>query len=157
MLSMAHRVVTRYPFSKARELVLNGAYDSGVNWDMDSDWSIGSGVATKVAGAGNANLNQRNPQLRYGATYRTVFTLTRTAGSFTLFLNGTASNQGTARSTSGTFTQDITATGTAAASTINNNTGAAANGWTIRIQGNSTADGTVDDISVKRVHPTTPA
>lgn len=132
-------MVMLYPFSRYENLVNNGTFDADIAWVKDADWSIGSGVATKVAGAGNSNLDHLiNFKMKSGATYKTVFTTVVTAGTVAIQIIGTTTASGTPRSASGTYAQNIVAPLSAASNRI-------------RIQGNATFAGTVDEISVTRI------
>ncbi len=59
------------------ELVTNGGFDTDTVWTKGADWSIGSGVATMVAGAGTSI--SQNIAITPGRLYRVRFTVT--AGS----------------------------------------------------------------------------
>ncbi|MEQ8510091.1 MAG: hypothetical protein RIB43_13880 [Rhodospirillaceae bacterium] len=45
----------------AVDLIEDGAFDSGSAWTVGADWSVGSGVASRVAGAGTSTLSQEVP------------------------------------------------------------------------------------------------
>jgi hypothetical protein len=78
-------------------------------WGLSSPVGASSCAATTITRtASGANLVVTNAgAAMLGKTYTTSMTITRTAGSVTLAVGGAA---GTARSSSATFTQDLTAT-----------------------------------------------
>lgn len=93
-------------------------------WVKGTGWAIGTGVAT--ATTADTALSQTITGLVPGRTYTLTFTATRSAGTVTASLGGTA---GTARSTSSTFTEafvagssslDLAFTGAGFSGTIDN-------------------------------------
>jgi hypothetical protein len=119
------------------ELVVNGGFDTGSSWTTGSGWSIGSGVATRVPDAANTDLLQ-NVTLAASVTYRVVFTVTaRTAGTVTPRFGGGTAVLGTARNAAGTYTEDLVA--------------AAGGNTTFFLRATSTANLSVDNISIKRI------
>lgn len=69
------------PNLTATELVSTGDFATDSNWTKGADWSIGAGVATRVAGAGSSDLEQ-SLTLAQGAWYLLDFDVTTyTAGS----------------------------------------------------------------------------
>ena len=78
---------------------------NGANWT----WDAANHRASRAASADGLTLTQ-NTQCTNGVTYSVVFTLTRTAGSITPSLGGT---NGTARSASGTYRENIVCGATA--------------------------------------------
>jgi hypothetical protein len=91
------------------DVVVNGAFAADTDWTKGAGWTIASGKAT-ATGAISTDLSQTVNPLVVGNTYRVTFAITRTAGTITPVC-GTAS--GTARSTNGTFTEDLVAASTA--------------------------------------------
>lgn len=88
------------------EYVTNGAFASDTGWTKGTGWTIAAGVAT-ATGAISTALSQTSAiTLIEGYTYTITYTVTRTAGSITPSIGGTA---GTARSSSATFTETIVA------------------------------------------------
>lgn len=117
------------------ELVANGGFSSGASWTTGTDWSIGAGVATKVAGAGATDLSQAI-SLTAGYVYRVVFTVSGySAGTVTPTFTGGSTVTGTARSADGTYTEDLTA--------VTGNT-------TLVLTGNAAGAFNIDNVSVKR-------
>lgn len=117
------------------ELVSNGDFSSGsTGWTLGTGWSVSSGVASVVAPGTTTDLSA-SITLTAGRTYRVSCTISNyTAGSITpRFTGGTSAIGSNFPLANGTFTQLLTA-----------NTGN--NGLTIRA--NSTADLSVDNISV---------
>lgn len=88
----------------AAAVVLNGGFDSDTIWSKGALWTIATGVAT--AATANTDIQQTLPDLAPGVNYRVTYTVSFTAGSVTAKLGGTA---GTTRSSSGTFSETITA------------------------------------------------
>lgn len=89
--------------SSTAELVTNGAFAADASWTKGTGWTIAAGVAT-ATGAISTALSQVIASLETGRAYRVTMTVTRSAGSITPSVGGTA---GTARSTSATFTETI--------------------------------------------------
>ena len=88
------------------EYVTNGGFGSDTSWTKGTGWTISAGVAT-AAGAISTALSQTSAiTLIAGYTYTITYTVTRTAGTVTPSIGGTA---GTARSTDATFTETIVA------------------------------------------------
>ena len=113
-------------------LVTNGTFDADTNWTKGTGWTISGGVATKTAGT-QANLTQSSG-LTIGKAYMVTFTITAyTAGNFIPYLGSTGA--GTARTSTGTFSEVIVCAGTS--DTI--------------IVANSAASGSVDNVSVFEV------
>lgn len=119
------------------EYVTNGAFASDTGWTKGTGWTIGSGHATAVTAT--SDLSQTSAiTLLQGYTYTITYDVTRTAGTVTPSIGGTA---GTARSTNATFTEVIVAgttqilafTGAGFSGTIDNVTVTAwvlGTGWT---------------------------
>ena len=118
------------------ELVTNGNFAVDANWDKGTGWSIGAGVATKVAGTAS-NLGQVVTPITAGRAYRVTFDLTVTAGSVDfLFTGGTT----TFAATNLTTTQTVSVTATALG----------ANNYFVFVA-NAAFAGTVDNVSVREV------
>jgi hypothetical protein len=95
------------------DLVTNGGFDADSNWTKGTDWTIGSGVATKAAGTA-ADLTQTIASTT-GRFYQITVTVTRTAGTLTVSLGTSGSSlaitsSGTyvMRLHAGTSTQNLT-------------------------------------------------
>lgn len=86
------------------DLVTNGTFAADASWTKGTGWTIGAGVAT-ATGAISTALSQ-SLNVKEGHSYLVTFTATRSAGSITPSLGGTA---GTARSSSATFSEVILA------------------------------------------------
>lgn len=90
--------------------VVNRRFVDTSGWTTGAGWAISSGVAT--ATVSSADLTQPNASLAIpfagSADYLVTYTVTRSAGSVQPFIGTQA---GTSRSTSGTFTETITASG----------------------------------------------
>ena len=87
------------------EYVTNGAFASDTGWTKGTGWSIAAGVAS--ATTATSDLSQTSAiTLIAGYTYTITYTVSRSAGTVTPSIGGTA---GTARSSSATFTETIVA------------------------------------------------
>lgn len=122
--------------------ITNYGFGAGTtDWTLgDANWAYtpATAVVTRTAAAGGATLAQ-NTQCENGVTYRCTYTITRAAGSVTPSLGGTA---GTARSSSGTFIEDIVCGATANAPFV--------------FTPDATFAGTVDTVIVQRRRSFTP-
>jgi hypothetical protein len=114
------------------ELVTNGDFATDTDWTKGTDWTIGSGVATKTAGTA-AGLDQAIA-LVAGERYLLTFDLTRTAGTLTPQFTGGTEVSGSGRTVSGSYAEVLTA--------VSGND-------TLRLNGNATFAGTVDNVSLK--------
>jgi hypothetical protein len=112
--------------------ITNGGFGADSDWTKGTGWTIGSGVATKAAGS--ASVLSQAQTMTAGRYYIVTYTITRTAGSITPQFAGGSTVSGTARSTSGTFTDIMTAVS-------GNNT--------VQFSADASFAGTVDDVSVK--------
>lgn len=110
----------------------NPNFDVDSDWSKDPDWSIGSGVATKVAGASTRALYQDIAAMD-GVEYELSFDMTRTAGTLTPYIAGT---YGPAFSSSGHV--DVVITGGSANSNL-------------VFYGDAAFAGTVDNVRVRTV------
>lgn len=87
------------------EYVTNGTFASDTGWTKGTGWTISAGVAN--ASTASSDLSQTSAiTLIQGYTYTITYTVTRSAGTITPSIGGTA---GTARSSSATFTETIIA------------------------------------------------
>jgi hypothetical protein len=112
--------------------ITNGGFATDSDWTKGTGWSIGSGVATKAAGS--AALLSQAQTMTAGRYYIVTYTITRSAGTITPQFAGGSTVSGTARSSSGTYTDIMTAVS-------GNNT--------VQFSADSSFAGTVDDVSVK--------
>lgn len=117
------------------ELVTNGGFAADTNWTKGTGETISGGVLN-CNQAGASNLASQSITLSAG-TYRVVFTVVSfTSGTINpAFSVGQAVN-GTARSAAGTYTQDLTTTGS-----FTFGLSCGAGGFV----------GTVDDVSCKKI------
>lgn len=120
--------VERAPFGE------NAGFGSDTIWSKGTGWTIAAGVAQKTAGSAS-DLSQ-TVTLVPGRTYRLIYTLTVSAGTATAQLTGGSTVSGTARTASGTYSDDLVA--------VTGNTAFAMNG-------NATFAGTVDNFSIQEV------
>lgn len=86
------------------EYVTNGAFASDTGWTKGTGWTIAAGVATATGAISTALSQSSAITLIAGFTYTITYTVTRTAGTVTPSIGGTA---GTARSTNATFVETI--------------------------------------------------
>jgi hypothetical protein len=102
------------PYESA-DRVTNGTFAEDEDWTKGAGWTIGSGVATATGGISTALSQTANitTPLVQGQAYLCTFTATRSAGSVTLSVGGTA---GTARSSGATFAEVLIAGSTQAIS-----------------------------------------
>ena len=117
------------PFSSEQEEVTNGTFAADTNWVKgNSEWSIGSGVATKTATT--AGDLEQSVSLTASATYTLTYTLTRSAGGLTPKVGGTS---GTLREAAGVFTDNIVA----------------GSGALLEFSADASFAGTVDNVTLK--------
>lgn len=90
------------------ELVTNGDFATDSDWTKGTGWSIANGKASRTAQSGSTACDQ-NISITAGRTYKIVYDLTITAGNFFVRLAGTTNVSGTLRTTSGTYTDYLTA------------------------------------------------
>ena len=112
--------------------ITNGGFDADSDWTKGTGWSIGSGVATKSAGS--ASVLSQAQTMTAGRYYIVTYTITRSAGTITPQFAGGSTVSGTARSSSGTFTDIMTA---------------ASGNNTVQFSADASFAGTVDNVSVK--------
>jgi len=86
------------------EHAVNGGFAADTDWTKGAGWTISAGTAN--ATTSNAALSQTIAEVTSGASYKVTYTVTRSAGSVRPSLGGV---NGTSRSTSGTYTDTITA------------------------------------------------
>ena len=114
------------------ELITNGGFDADTDWNKGTGWTISDGVATKSPGT-QSNVSQTLGTV-LGKRYRVTFTVSNyVAGIVRPFLGTVV---GTNRTANGTYVEDITYT-------------EGSDG--ISIQGTSTFEGDIDNVSVKEV------
>ncbi len=117
------------------DLVINGDFATDSNWTKATGWSIGSGVAScdGTQTSGTSLESEANIAFVSGKKYTVTYTLTISAGSVDARLQGGTAVVGTARTSSGTYTEVLTAVS-------GNNK--------LRIRGNASFVGTVDNVAV---------
>jgi hypothetical protein len=92
--------------NESADPVTNGAFATDTDWTKGAGWTIAAGVAT-ATGAISTSLSQTAAyQLIEGRSYYVTYTATRSAGTVTINIGGTA---GSARSSSATFSEIIVA------------------------------------------------
>ncbi|BAQ85334.1 hypothetical protein [uncultured Mediterranean phage uvMED] len=123
--------------------VTNGTFDSDANWTKGTGWSIGSGVAScdgtqtgSTALVQQGTISGANLDFEVGKTYKITFDVTTTAGAISFVEIGGTTNQTDVPATASTATRYLTASST---------------NDRLRISGNSTFEGTVDNVVVKEV------
>jgi hypothetical protein len=89
-----------------KEFTTNGTFASDTGWTKGAGWTIAAGVATATGAISTALEQTAGNTLIEGREYSIKYTITRSAGSITLSLGGTA---GAARSSSGTYSESIIA------------------------------------------------
>lgn len=113
------------------EYSTNGTFASDTGWTKGAGWTISAGVATATGAISTALEQSAGVTLIQGKAYSVKYTITRSAGTITLSVGGTA---GTARSADGTYSETIIAGST----------------QTISF-GTSGFTGTVDNVSIRDV------
>jgi hypothetical protein len=114
--------------------VVNGTFAADSDWTKGTDWTIGSGVATKTAGT-EAVLSQA-VTLTAGKYYIVTYTITRTQGTLTVQFTGGTTVSGTARVVAGTYTDILTA--------VSGNT-------TLEFNAGAGFAGTVDNVTLREM------
>lgn len=89
-----------------QQCATNGNFTTDTGWTKGSGWTIGAGVATATGAISTAIEQNAGVTLIHGQSYTVTMTITRSAGSLTASVGGTA---GTARSSSGTYVETIIA------------------------------------------------
>jgi len=128
-VSGAHSVVGAY--TTGVELVTNGGFDSGANWNPGAGWVISGGVATCTAS--NININQTIAVVA-NKTYKVDFDVVVTLGSIRAELGG---NIAAASSASGSYSAVLTPT--------------AGGSQALFIYGGGAFSGSIDNVSVKEI------
>lgn len=119
------------------ELAVNGGFDSDTAWTKGTGVTISGGAATIASsGAGNA-LQQSTTTGVAGKVYQCTYTVSAYSGSGSIRVQF-GSAMGTFRSSNGTFTENVTATGT---------------GSLVLSVGGTAFNGVVDNVSIKEVIP----
>lgn len=114
------------------ELVQNGTFDSDTAWTKGTGWAIGSGIASKTAGA-TSDLSQTLNNISYDKTYAITLNVSGvTAGNLTPQFGGTALTTITANG-------NYTFVGKFTTSTI------------LYLSANAAFDGDVDNVSVREL------
>ncbi len=129
------------------EYSTNGTFASDTGWTKGTGWTIAAGVATATGAISTALEQSAGITLIQGKQYLVQYTITRSAGTITPSLGGTA---GTGRSASGTYSETIIAGSTQTISfgtsgftgTVDNVSVRDLGGLTIRNVGDYTIDGT---------------
>lgn len=119
--------------------IINGTFDQDVAWNLGTDWSIGSGVASKASGTFPGDLRYDghvSTVFVEGYTYEISFDLTCSAGQLRLSLNGTNSDDILSTDPNGNYTIRLVA----GADTTN-----------LRFQGSAACVCTIDNVEVKPV------
>lgn len=114
------------------DTVVNGTFAADADWTKGTDWTIGSGVATKTAGTA-ASLSQAIT-LTAGIPYLVTYTITRTAGALTPQFTGGTTVSGAARSAAGTYTDIMVA--------VTGNT-------TLAFSADASFAGTIDNVTMR--------
>lgn len=125
------------------EMVTNGSFATDTDWTKETGWTISGGVANGAV-AGNFFIYQAETGFVPGATYRLIYTLTRTSGGVQPILYGaTSAGVGAVRTAAGTYQEDI----------VMGAGGSRANQIAFRAYDGSSFDfvGTIDNVSVKRI------
>ncbi|MDC0637749.1 hypothetical protein OAP25_03510, partial [Flavobacteriaceae bacterium] len=87
--------------------ITNGTFDNSVGWTLGTGWTIAGGVATASASIGSTLY--QDPPLVIGQTYTVTFTISNYSAGTVKIRLGLAS--GTLRSANGTYTEEITCSG----------------------------------------------
>lgn len=114
------------------DLVTNGLFSTDSDWTKGGNWSIGSGVATNTP-AGFGALTQNIGAVN-GKSYLIEFDLTHIAGA--LFLDIGSQAYSTSRNASGSYSVEITASGTSGL---------------VYFTANASFEGSIDNVSIKEI------
>ena len=119
------------------ELVLNGGFDNGSSWALESGIAISDGLLNYTNA--DAEVTQDClPLVSYGKTYRVIYTISNySAGNFIVNLGGIT--VGSIRTADGTYQEDITISD----SDVDSNS-------TIYLSGTGFT-GSIDNISIKQI------
>lgn len=91
---------------EGQDKATNGAFATDTGWTKGTGWTIAAGVATATGAISTALSQTSATALVQGQAYYVTYTATRSAGTVTINIGGTA---GTARSSSATFSEYIVA------------------------------------------------
>ena len=117
------------------EFVTNGTFATDSDWTKGTGWTIGSGVATRTNTGASTNLTQTDSiPFNAGQDYVVSYDLTRTSGSIKVAFTGGTATGGSFRSTSGSYSQVLTAQS-------GNNA--------LQFQATTAFAGSIDNISIK--------
>ncbi len=94
-----------FVLASSANTITNGTFASDTVWTKGAGWTIAGGVGV-ATGAISTAISETPAPLIVGASYTVTYTITRSAGSLTPSLGGTA---GVARSAGGTYTETIVA------------------------------------------------
>jgi hypothetical protein len=121
------------------ELVTNGTFDTDTDWSKDAGWAITGGEAVASVSAANANLWQTGRTIAQGVTYKLEFDLALTASGVSVYL--------------GTNSDQLVKASLAVADNGRNifYVNANANYTRITFRKSTSAAGTIDNVSLKRV------
>lgn len=103
-VALAHAGVANGVVRSATDLVTNGTFASDTGWTKGTGWTIAAGVADCDGTQSAASDLAQNQACTQGRTYAVTYTITRSAGTLTPKIGGTA---GTARIAAGTYTDVI--------------------------------------------------
>lgn len=127
-------VVKNYsPGGLGNEVVVNGGFDTDSDWTKQTGWTISGGQAVRTASGAGFLLSASVPPLVAGKRYKSTIKIDEVGGAGFAIIYG--SNQGAARTTTGTFVEEIVSDGTA-----------------LVINTGSSSTGKIDSISVKEVN-----
>jgi len=114
------------------ELVANGGFDTDTDWTKGDGWTIGSGIASKIATGGNTSINQVGQGTVVGKSYICTYTVSNYSAGTAQVLCGGAT-LGALRSANGTYSEVLTAAGSD----------------TIGVLGSSGFIGSIDNVSIQ--------
>ncbi|MEI7621254.1 MAG: DUF2341 domain-containing protein [Candidatus Moraniibacteriota bacterium] len=117
------------------ELIVSNSFNTDTDWIKGPGWSIAGGLATKTVGVASS-LNSTSTTYTVGKWYKLVYTTTISAGGLQAVIYGGTTLALSGKSASGTYTEYFTP--------LSGNT-------TLAFYGNSSFEGTIDNVSVKEV------
>ena len=120
------------------ELVTNGGFSSDSDWTKGTGWTISSSAASCDGSQTGASACQQSASFTTGAVYEVTYDLTVSAGSFRVRLGGGSNVNGITRTTSGSYTDFLTAV--------------SGNDKIMLLAVNATFVGSVDNVSVKKLN-----
>lgn len=95
------------------ELITNGTFATDTSWQKPTGGTISGGVFTKAAGTSGLLFGPLQAAVVAGGIYRLVYTIvSRSGGTVSPYIGGTPTTAYTTRSSAGTFSQDLQASGT---------------------------------------------